>query len=34
MRVDLKVSAVSSVLAKSNCPRNSQAQCGITYRSY
>ena len=34
MKVDLKVSAVSSVLAKSNCPKISQNQCGILYRQF
>lgn len=34
MRVNLRVRAASSVKAMSNCPKNSEAQCGIMYRAF
>lgn len=33
MRVVLNITAASKVISMSNCPKNSEAQCGINYRS-
>ena len=34
MVVDLKVSAASRVVTMANCPKETQTNCGINYRSY
>lgn len=34
MKVGLKISAASSVVGMSNCPKQSECSCGIMYRSY
>ena len=34
MKVDLKISKASEVVTMANCPKTSQAQCGIMYRSF
>lgn len=33
MKVDLNVSAASKIVMSSGCPKYSQSQCGIMYRS-
>lgn len=33
MKVDLKISVSSQVVAMSFCPRDNQGSCGIQYRS-
>lgn len=34
MKVGLKISAASSVVGMSNCPKQTENVCGIMYRSY
>lgn len=34
MLVDLNVTAASKIIAMSNCPKTSEASCGVMYRSY
>ena len=34
MKVDLNITAASKIVMMSNCPKSSEAQCGIMYRSY
>lgn len=33
MEKELKVSVASTVIAPSNCPKNTEYSCGINYRS-
>ena len=33
MKVELNVSAASKVVSMSNCPKQTQASCGIMYRT-
>ncbi len=34
MKKELKVSAASKVVTMSNCPKATEMNCGIMYRSY